>query len=141
VRPIVAVAAACRCCWPLVQADGTKSIMYKDVKRNGSKMPDGVRMNGESGGGVAGGRSSRGTMGHAGHAVVKEAKRRVGVARLRETRIRRGRADASTGEMNPARIVPAPYNVQSNRAGLAGARVMRCYDTHGHAGAFLYWRV
>lgn len=36
---------------PLVQADGTKSIMYKDVKRNGSEMPDGVRMNGEDGGG------------------------------------------------------------------------------------------
>lgn len=41
---------------PLVQADGTKSIMYKDVKRNGSEMPDGVRMNGEGGGGLAGGR-------------------------------------------------------------------------------------
>jgi len=40
---------------PLVQADGTKSIMYKDVKRNGSEMPDGVRMNGEGGGGLAGG--------------------------------------------------------------------------------------
>ncbi|KAG7207328.1 hypothetical protein KM043_008995 [Ampulex compressa] len=25
------------------QADGTKSIMYKDVKRNGSEIPDGVR--------------------------------------------------------------------------------------------------
>lgn len=36
---------------PLVQADGTKSIMYKDVKRNGSEMPNGVRMNGRGGGG------------------------------------------------------------------------------------------
>lgn len=61
-----AAAAACRCGWPpLVQADGTKSIMYKDVKRNGSKMPDGVRMNGEGGGGVAGDRRRRGTMGYA----------------------------------------------------------------------------
>lgn len=60
---------------PLVQADGTKSIMYKDVKRNGSEMPDGVRMNGEDGGGVVGGRGrKRGTMGA--RAKVEEGRQR-----------------------------------------------------------------
>lgn len=47
---------------PLVQADGTKSIMYKDVKRNGSEMPNGVRMNGEGGGGRGGKGGKGGTM-------------------------------------------------------------------------------
>lgn len=68
---------------PLEQADGTKSIMYKDVKRNGSEMPDGVRMNGEGGGGLAGGRGeeeqwARGT--------VKEGPKRRWEPRQKRTR-------------------------------------------------------
>ena len=77
---------------PLVQADGTKSIMYKDVKRNGSEMPDGVRMNGEGGGGLAGGRReeeqwARGT--------VKEGPERRWKAEADTYEKLRGRADAS----------------------------------------------
>lgn len=110
---------------PLVQADGTKSIMYKDVKRNGSGMPDGVRMNGEGGGGLAGGRGeeeqwARGT-------VEEGPKRRRWEPRQERTEELRGRTERlrSTGEMNPARIVPAPYNVQSSRAGFSRRAMLR----------------
>lgn len=75
VAAAAASSAAAGCCWlllagwmlamlmlppllplpPLLRADGTKSIMYKDVKRNGSEISDGARMNGEKGGGCGGG--------------------------------------------------------------------------------------
>lgn len=85
---------------PLVQADGTKSIMYKDVKRNGSGMPDGVRMNGEGGGGLAGGRGeeeqwARGT--------VEEGPKRRWEPRQERTEELRGkdRRLRSTGRNEP----------------------------------------
>lgn len=120
---------------PLVQADGTKSIMYKDVKRNGSEMPDGVRMNGEGGGGLAGGRGeeeqwARGTVEEGKRRWEPKQKRR-GEATRKDRRLR------STGEMNPARIVPAPYNVQSSRAGFSRRAIrydaMQCYSTPVHS--------
>lgn len=101
---------------PLVQADGTKSIMYKDVKRNGSEMADGVRMNGEGGGGLAGGRGEEEQWARG--AVEEGPKRRW---EPRQKRTRKDRRLRSTGEMNPARIVSAPYNVQSSRAGFSDA--------------------
>lgn len=90
---------------PLVQADGTKSIMYKDVKRNGSEMPNGVRMNGEGGGGrrprrrrgtmdtqdggkkdeeLKEGKEERGSRGEAQRSPLREATRKG--RRLRSTR-------------------------------------------------------
>lgn len=81
---------------PLVQADGTKSIMYKDVKRNGSGMPDGVRdewgrrgWNGRSRARTVG----RGTMGHAGR--KDNNKKEVGAGGAVRCMELRGRADAS----------------------------------------------
>lgn len=100
---------------PLVQADGTKSIMYKDVKRNGSEMPDGVRMNGEDGGGVAGGLERKRNNRRAGR-WNKDNKKEVGVEAEMHGATRKGRRLRSTAEANPARVVPAPYNVQSSTA-------------------------
>lgn len=121
---------------PLVQADGTKSIMYKDVKRNGSEMPDGVRMNGEGGGGLAGDRGeeeqwARGT-------VEEGPKRRWEPKQKRREKLR-GRADASgrREKWTLRELYLRPTMCKVAARVLAGDTIrydaMRCYGTPVHS--------
>jgi len=73
-----------------------------------------------------------------GHAGRWKKDQKGGRSRGRNVReaTRKGRRLRSTGEMNPARIVPAPYNVQSSRASFS-KRAMRYDAMRCYAGAFL----
>lgn len=71
-----------------------------------------------------------------GHAGRWRKDQKGGGSQGRNAATRKGRRLRSTGEMNPARIIPAPYNVQSSRAGFS--RRAKRYDAMlRHAGAFL----